>query len=182
MTRCRRSRSGGSDLWCVRSEHALRVRSSDSATRGSPVDPGPGPCERLMGLEGHDRCACKATHRVYAVTLAGFDGRPAVAGDRDARWRSARCASRSSRSKLGEARVVGHSLGGMLGASCLPLRYPDLLGGVVTVDGLPVFPTHRKRSGRAAIGARRAHARAIRRCDAVASSKRSSSRTCGASA
>jgi len=79
------------------------------------------------------------THRVYAVTLAGFDGRPAAAGDP---MRAALEALRALvvEEKLGKPVVIGHSLGGMLGLQ-LAAAYPDLVGGVVTVDGLPVFPT-----------------------------------------
>ena len=83
--------------------------------------------------------ALKGTHRVYAVTLAGFDGRPAAAGDP---MRAALEALRALvvEEKLGKPVVIGHSLGGMLGLQ-LAAAYPDLVGGVVTVDGLPVFPT-----------------------------------------
>ena len=79
------------------------------------------------------------THRVYAVTLAGFDGRPAAAGDP---MRAALEALRALvvEEKRGKPVVIGHSLGGMLGLQ-LAAAYPDLVGGVVTVDGLPVLPT-----------------------------------------
>jgi len=79
------------------------------------------------------------TYRVYAVMLAGFDGRPAAAGDP---MRAALEALRALvvEEKLGKPVVIGHSLGGMLGLQ-LAAAYPDLVGGVVTVDGLPVFPT-----------------------------------------
>ena len=73
------------------------------------------------------------------MTLAGFDGRPAAAGDP---MRAALEALRALvfEEKLGKPVVIGHSLGGMLGLQ-LAAAYPDLVGGVVTVDGLPVFPT-----------------------------------------
>ena len=80
--------------------------------------------------------ALEKSHRVYAVTLAGFDGRPAAAGDP---MRAALEALRALvvEEKLGKPVVIGHSLGGMLGLQ-LAAAYPDLVGGVVTVDGLPV--------------------------------------------
>ncbi len=83
--------------------------------------------------------ALQSEHRLYAVTLAGFDGRPAVKGDVLA------LAASSLRELIvsqGLARpiLVGHSLGGTL-ALMFAAAHPDLIGGVVAVDGLPVFPT-----------------------------------------
>jgi pimeloyl-ACP methyl ester carboxylesterase len=82
----------------------------------------------------------RTDHMVYAVTLAGFDGLPApqqktgLLDQADA-----------SLLKLIESRhidhpvLVGHSLGGTL-AIRFAGEHSDLLGGVVAVDGLPVFP------------------------------------------
>lgn len=98
--------------------------------------------------------AVKATHRVYAVTLPGFDGRPAIAGEP---MREALDALRDLivADKLDKPVIVGHSLGGMLALE-LAATCPDLVGGVVTVDGLPVFPTTENvpAAQRAALGER----------------------------
>jgi pimeloyl-ACP methyl ester carboxylesterase len=77
-------------------------------------------------------------HVVYVVTMAGFDGRPPVAGQLlDSTQQSLRqlIASR----KLDRPVIVGHSLGATL-ALGLAAASPDLLGGVVAIDGLPVMP------------------------------------------
>jgi len=78
-------------------------------------------------------------HRVYAVTLAGFDGHPAVTGD------VLELAAESLRKlivaeNLDRPVLVGHSLGGTL-ALAFAAAHRVLIGGVVAVDGLPVFPT-----------------------------------------
>lgn len=83
--------------------------------------------------------ALAGRHRVYAVTLPGFDGVPATAGDPVGNAVESLRELVASRG-LEKPVVVGHSLGGTLGL-VLAARYPDLVGGVVAVDGLPVFPT-----------------------------------------
>ncbi len=77
-------------------------------------------------------------HVVYVLTLPGFDGRPFVADKGIA-------AAQDSVRELIETRklhkpvLVGHSLGGTM-ALDLAARYPDLVAGVVSIDGLPLFP------------------------------------------
>ncbi|MCA1246628.1 alpha/beta fold hydrolase [Massilia sp. MS-15] len=78
------------------------------------------------------------THSVYVVTLPGFDGRPAVDGDPFDASRAALAELIASR-KLAKPVVVGHSLGATL-ALALAQEAPQLVGGVVAIDGLPVFP------------------------------------------
>jgi len=78
------------------------------------------------------------THSVYVVTLPGFDGRPAVDGDPFDTSRAALAELIASR-KLAKPVVVGHSLGATL-ALALAQETPQLVGGVVAIDGLPVFP------------------------------------------
>ena len=78
------------------------------------------------------------SHVMYVLTLPGFDGRPMVPG------KGLAAAQESVRElivtrKLRQPVLVGHSLGGTL-ALALAARYPDLLGGVVSIDGLPLFP------------------------------------------
>jgi pimeloyl-ACP methyl ester carboxylesterase len=78
-------------------------------------------------------------YTIYAITLPGFDGIAATtktplfatfAGDfwamLDAR-------------KITKPVVIGHSIGGTL-AIALGEQHPERLGGIVSVDGLPVFP------------------------------------------
>ena len=82
--------------------------------------------------------ALRAGHRVYAVTLAGFDGRPAVPGDVLA-LAAASLRELIVAQRLEKPVLVGHSLGGAL-ALMFAAAHSDLVGGVVAVDGLPVFP------------------------------------------
>ena len=77
-------------------------------------------------------------HTVYVLTLPGFDGRPFVPGQ------GIGAAEESLRElietrKLRKPVLIGHSLGGTM-AIDMAARYPDLVGGVVSVDGLPLFP------------------------------------------
>ena len=77
-------------------------------------------------------------HVLYVVTLPGFDGRAPVAGNMlDASRKSLEdlIATR----KLSKPVLVGHSLGGTLALTVAQQR-PDMVGGVVSIDGLPVFP------------------------------------------
>ncbi|HWJ96315.1 MAG TPA: alpha/beta hydrolase, partial [Telluria sp.] len=75
---------------------------------------------------------------VYVVTLAGFDGRPPVQGNPIDGARTALRQLIASR-KLDKPILIGHSLGGTL-ALAVAEDAPGLVGGVVSVDGLPVFP------------------------------------------
>ncbi|XYJ08603.1 alpha/beta fold hydrolase [Telluria sp. B2] len=75
---------------------------------------------------------------IYVVTLPGFDGRPAPAGDPVEGARRALLELIASR-KLDKPVLVGHSLGGTL-ALALAEMQPGRIGGVVSIDGLPVFP------------------------------------------
>ena len=79
-----------------------------------------------------------ATNAVYVVTLPGFDGRPAVDGNPFDAARAAVAELIASR-RLLKPVIVGHSLGGTL-AIALAAEQPERVGGVVSVDGLPVMP------------------------------------------
>jgi pimeloyl-ACP methyl ester carboxylesterase len=77
-------------------------------------------------------------HTIYLVTLPGFDGRPAVVGATLVSLRSDLAALIESQ-KLEKPVLVGHSLGGALSLA-FAAEHSALIRGVVTVDGLPVFP------------------------------------------
>jgi pimeloyl-ACP methyl ester carboxylesterase len=77
-------------------------------------------------------------HAVYVVTLPGFDGRaPAEGNVMDAARESLRTLITSR--KLNKPVLIGHSLGGTL-SFAFAEDAPQLVGGVVAIDGLPVFP------------------------------------------
>jgi pimeloyl-ACP methyl ester carboxylesterase len=77
---------------------------------------------------------------VYALTLSGFDGRAyAIGGDPFAAF-SNDFWSLLDRRKIARPIVIGHSLGGTL-AIALAEQHSDRLGGIVALDGLPVFPS-----------------------------------------
>lgn len=77
-------------------------------------------------------------HALYVVTLAGFHGRPAMAG-------ATLATAKESLLKLIQDEhidkpvLVGHSLGSAL-AIWFAQSHSDLIRGVFGVDGLPVFP------------------------------------------
>lgn len=77
-------------------------------------------------------------HVLYLVTLPGFDGRPAAGGDLVAgteQWIGELIASR----KLARPVLVGHSLGATFSIAYAQ-KHSDQIGGVVAIDGMPVFP------------------------------------------
>jgi len=79
---------------------------------------------------------------LYVVTLPGFDGHPAPAAAPDwAPFEGARAALRGlvAERKLDKPVIVGHSLGGTL-AYAVAQDLGNGIGGVVALDGLPVFP------------------------------------------
>jgi pimeloyl-ACP methyl ester carboxylesterase len=78
-------------------------------------------------------------HLVYTVTLAGFDGTPAPQGGDYLAQAERSLEKLIAERHLDKPVLVGHSLGGTL-ALKLASEQPQLLGGVVAVDGLPVFP------------------------------------------
>lgn len=79
-------------------------------------------------------------HVVYAVTLAGFDGMPVpVDGGNLFDRADASLLRLIEQHKIDKPVLVGHSLGGTL-ALRFAGEHPDLVSGVVAVDGLPIFP------------------------------------------
>ncbi|MBS7458641.1 alpha/beta fold hydrolase [Coralloluteibacterium stylophorae] len=81
-----------------------------------------------------------AEHRVYVVTLPGFDARAGVEGEP---FHGAAQALQALLARLpqdgGGPVLVGHSLGGAL-ALQVAAMHPEDVAGVVAIDGLPVFP------------------------------------------
>jgi pimeloyl-ACP methyl ester carboxylesterase len=77
-------------------------------------------------------------HAVYVLTLPGFDGRPPAGPAPFAAARAAVEELIASR-HLDKPVIVGHSLGGIL-ALAVAEDKPAAIGGVVSIDGLPVMP------------------------------------------
>lgn len=98
----------------------------------------------IPGLAGgpwvwqHAVRALMKDHSVYVLTFPGFDGRAPAPG---AGLEAARASlvSLIEQRKLKRPVLIGHSLGGTL-ALALAAQRPELVGGVVSLDGLPVFP------------------------------------------
>lgn len=76
----------------------------------------------------------RGEHAVYVVTLPGANGRAPIAGDVLQALRQL-IAARG----LDKPVLVGHGLGGTL-ALAVAQQEPGLVGGVATIDGLPVAP------------------------------------------
>lgn len=77
-------------------------------------------------------------YTLYIVTLPGFDGRPFAPGDGIATARAGLRTLISSR-RLDHPVLIGHSMGAALGLAVAE-DMPGALGGIVAIDGLPVFP------------------------------------------
>lgn len=78
-------------------------------------------------------------HVVYAVTLAGFDGTAAPKGDHFLDQADTSLLKLIRDRHIDKPVLVGHSIGGTLSLRFAG-EHADLIAGVVTVDGLPVFP------------------------------------------
>ena len=104
---------------------------------GRPLILIPGLASGSWAWQGTVR-AFAATHPVYVLTLPGFDGRPAAPSQPFAAARGAVEQLIATR-RLDKPVIVGHSLGGILGFAVAEDQ-PALLGGVVSIDGLPVMP------------------------------------------
>lgn len=81
----------------------------------------------------------QSNHMVYVVILAGFDGTPPPKSGNFMDQAQASIVQLVRQDHLKKPVLVGHSLGGTL-ALKLAAEEPQLFGGVVAVDGLPVFP------------------------------------------
>lgn len=77
-------------------------------------------------------------HVMYVVTLPGFNGHPKTSGDLVAGadgWIGNLIGSR----KLQKPVLIGHSMGAALSIAYAG-KHPEQVGGVIAIDGLPVFP------------------------------------------
>lgn len=77
-------------------------------------------------------------YTVYALTLPGFDGQKSIAAPLFPTV-SADFWKLLAQKGIVKPVIIGHSLGGTLGW-LLATQHPELLGGVIAVEGLPVFP------------------------------------------
>ena len=105
--------------------------------RGTPLILIPGLASGAWVWEGTVK-QLKQRHVLYVVTLPGFDGRPAVPGKAmDQALQSLK--DLITTHKIAKPVLIGHSLGGILSIA-LAEQNPDLISGVIAIDGLPVFP------------------------------------------
>lgn len=105
--------------------------------QGSPVILVPGLASGAWVWEETVR-QLQGKHVVYVVTLAGFNGTAPVSG------KVMQQALQSLKGlivtqQLVKPAIVGHSLGGVL-AIALAENESSLVSGVVSIDGLPIFP------------------------------------------
>ncbi|WP_028100334.1 alpha/beta fold hydrolase [Pseudoduganella violaceinigra] len=77
-------------------------------------------------------------HQCHILTLAGFAGVPALAGESLLPAAEKQLADYISTNKLVKPTVIGHSLGGFLGLK-LASDYPDKVGRLVIIDTLPAL-------------------------------------------
>jgi pimeloyl-ACP methyl ester carboxylesterase len=106
-------------------------------TKGSPLVLVPGLATGGWVWEDTVR-RFKDSHVIYVVTLPGFDGRPAATGNALQAVSTALRELVTTR-KLAKPVFIGHSMGATLSLA-LAEQSPDLVGGVIAIDGLPVFP------------------------------------------
>jgi len=97
-----------------------------------------------------------AKHSVYAVTIAGFSGRPAAGAASFAAFEKDLTALLDQR-HLANPVLVGHSIGGTLAIDYAE-THPDRVRAIVAADGLPIFPGMQQltQQQREAIGAQMA--------------------------
>ena len=77
-------------------------------------------------------------HELYVITLAGFNGKPAIAGPKLAKAKDSLLELIQTQ-KIQKPILVGHSLGSAL-SIWFAQTHSNLISGVFGVDGLPVFP------------------------------------------
>ena len=77
-------------------------------------------------------------HELYVITLAGFNGKPAIAGPKLAKAKDSLLELIQTQ-KIHKPVLVGHSMGSAL-SIWFAQTHSNLISGVFGVDGLPVFP------------------------------------------
>lgn len=80
----------------------------------------------------------RGEHELYVVTLAGFSGKPAIAGPKLPKLKASLLELIQTQ-KINKPVLVGHSLGSA-SSIWFATEYSNLIRGVFGVDGLPVFP------------------------------------------
>jgi pimeloyl-ACP methyl ester carboxylesterase len=110
---------------------------TDRANRGRPLILIPGLASGGWVWQETVR-AFSGDRAVYVLTLPGFDGRPAAGATPFATAQAAVLKLIAQR-RLDKPVIVGHSLGATM-AIALAEEQPAAIGGVVAIDGLPVFP------------------------------------------
>lgn len=80
----------------------------------------------------------KKDHELYVITLAGFNGKPAISGPKLAKAKDSLLELIQTQ-KINKPVLVGHSMGSAL-SIWFAQTHSNLISGVFGVDGLPVFP------------------------------------------
>jgi pimeloyl-ACP methyl ester carboxylesterase len=91
------------------------------------------------GTVAHLQASATGPYQLHVVTLAGFAGVPAAPTDDFLGRATAALIAYSRRERLVRPVVIGHSLGALV-AYRMAITAPDLIGGVVAVDGVPFYP------------------------------------------
>lgn len=120
-------------------EQAMRRTSIVSIGAGTPVVLVPGLASPRAVWDGVSSQLAKG-HRVFLVQVNGFGGgsagENAKAGVLDGIVEDV--ATYLRREKIGDAAVIGHSMGGLAGMM-LARKHPDLVGKLMVVDALPFY-------------------------------------------
>ncbi len=82
--------------------------------------------------------ALRNEHSLYVITLAGFNGKPAIAGPKIVKAKQSLLELITSK-QIDKPILVGHSLGSLL-STWFAVDHSALIRGVFAIDGLPVFP------------------------------------------
>lgn len=106
-------------------------------TKGRALILVPGLASGAWAWQGVVR-ALAADHVIYIVTLPGFDGRPFTAGNGFDAARAGLLELIRER-QLDHPVLIGHSMGAALSLAVAEAA-PQAVGGIVAIDGLPVFP------------------------------------------
>jgi pimeloyl-ACP methyl ester carboxylesterase len=81
----------------------------------------------------------KTTYQCYILTLAGFAGEPAYRNDSILYTVKDEIASYIKKNNLEKPVIVGHSLGAFV-ALWVASSYPDIVGKIICIDGMPFLP------------------------------------------